>query len=204
MRGAETFRNQHNKKNKDAKMIRRASLAATRTLTHSATPARQLLTMRIALHAKSTSAAAPPPPPPPPTPSRPTVAQIFAQYGAIGMGVYGSISFAGFAALYASMATGLLDTSWVLTMVRSYVDVEAYTGINLDTLNPMYSNFALAYLANFFLEPVRIVGTVYFTPKLGRWWTERRQLMQQQQPQQQMPVGFNQQQSQQSQSKKQQ
>lgn len=90
------------------------------------------------------------------------------------MGVYGSISVTGFAALYASMATGLLDTSWVLTMVRSYVDVEAYTGINLDTLNPMYSNFALAYLANFFLEPVRIVGTVYFTPKLGRWWTEAR------------------------------
>lgn len=148
----------------------------TRTLTR-ATPASQLVTMRIALHAKSTAAASPPPPPP--TPSKPTVAQIFAQYGAIGMGVYGTISMTGFGALYAGMATGLLDTSWVLTMVRSYVDVESYTGINLDTLNPMYTNFALAYLANIFLEPVRIFGTVYFTPKLGRWWQQRKQLTQQ-------------------------
>jgi hypothetical protein len=126
-------------------------------------------------------------PPPPATSSKPSVSQIFAQYGVIGMGVYGSISMAGFGAIYAAMATGLLDTNWLIATIQTHTSVEKWSGINLTELDPRYANFGLAYCANFFLEPVRIFGTVAFTPMLGRWWMARRQL-QPSPPQQQPPV----------------
>ena len=117
-----------------------------------------------------------------------TASEMIRQYGPVFVGTYFSIYLFSWAAIFCGIDSGLLDPvqimSWITTsgdaaaeeskstvhIIVEYMETYEITKPYAPSVekNPHFANLAVAWVANKFTEPVRLMATLGIVPSLAR------------------------------------
>lgn len=114
-----------------------------------------------------------------------TAGEMLQQYGPVFFGTYMSVYFISWGLIFAGMDSGLLDPVQIMGyiggngaeegkstvhLVVEYMEKFPWTRPYANTVeeNPHFANLGVAWVANKFTEPVRLVFTMAIVPKLAR------------------------------------
>jgi hypothetical protein len=113
-----------------------------------------------------------------------TAREMLQQYGPVFFGTYMSVYFVSWGLIFAGMDSGLLDPVQIMAymgggaeegkstvhFVVEYMEKFAWTRPYAATVeeNPHFANLGVAWVANKFTEPARLVFTMAIVPKLAR------------------------------------
>lgn len=103
---------------------------------------------------------------------------IFKEHKLLATGVYGTIHLTGLGAFYLAFANNVLDVSMIgVEQIEAFSDMadsasESIFGVKTNFSEMIQTDFrfkcgAFAFIANEFLEPMRIGGVVVLTPPLA-------------------------------------
>ena len=93
--------------------------------------------------------------------------ELLKQYGGVWVATYGALYVGTLASLYGLLQSGVLGGQDAIDLLQTS-GLDKLLHLDVEELNPKHGNFAVAWVATKFTEPVRLAISVAITPRIDR------------------------------------